>query len=197
MPRRAMVHAGEIWGVHMAQAPTPAGPSGGNSGGEKSSGSNTTTTVAIATALITAVTTISVAVVNKGDNKATPAPAPAIVQPTGGQQPAPTNATPAASQPQTLSGPVDVSGQWRNPNSSETIFFTQNGAQIQAQMISPAMDLNVTGSGSVVGNIVQWDTNVQNGYQSVLLSCRGEVNAGNIQGTCTANGQKSPILYVR
>jgi hypothetical protein len=117
----------------MAQTPTPTptptGPTGGNSGGEKSGGSNTTTTVAIVTALFTAVTTISVAVVNKDDKKA--APAPAVVQPSGGQvQTPPANVTPAAAQPQGFAGPSDISGQWRNPNSSETIFFTQNGAQI-------------------------------------------------------------------
>jgi hypothetical protein len=59
------------------------------------------------------------------------------------------------------------------------------------------MEINAAGSGSVIGNVVQWDTTVQSGYQTVTVSCRGEVNAGNIQGICTANGQKSPFLYVR
>ncbi len=159
-------------------------------------GISKTGTIAIITALITAGTTISVAYITKSDSGSKPAAASAASVPAASAS----YAQPVPAPGQAGSGSaVNITGQWRNPNSDETISFTQNGPQLQAQMISASLEMNVPATGSISGNQLQWTAMLQNGFgQTVTLECKGTVfNDASIQGVCAANGQKSSVVYVK
>ncbi len=186
----------------MSEAP------GSNGGAGTSGGMSKSGMIAIATALITAGTTIAVAYINRDDGpKAAPAPAPSPA-PTGG--PAPVQGyTPAAApqqpvQPapqQFVAAPPDISGRWRTPDNSEVLDVNQSGGQLAlaAQGNTALGYMTGNGQGQINGRNVSFVLGMTVQGNPIEVECSGQLTStGNsIQGTCTTFGKTMPMLYVR
>jgi hypothetical protein len=158
--------------------------------------------IAIATALITAGTTISVAYISKSSSAPSPSPnsgpSPAV-------NPAPVATPNVAPQPayQTVQQAANIAGNWRSPDNSEQLFIQQNGGQISLSLQGSNTQLGyytATGQGTVNGRDATYAIKMvlANG-QSVEVECALRLisDSSSLQGTCGSFGKNAPGIYVR
>jgi hypothetical protein len=177
---------------------------------EAGSGPSTGTKVAIATAIITAITTISVAFINRPQPNVIPKPDP-VIQPEPVKPIAPDDVLPPLEDiirdapkpapviPLASIGPANIGGQWHSVDGSEQLFINQSGASfsITDHIITPNGPATASGAGSIIGRVMTWTANI-NGLP-IELECKGKVtsNGQSIQATCEGFDEKNAGVYVR
>lgn len=175
----------------------------------KGSGTSKAGSIAIATALIGAVTTISVAYIQKDT------PAPVVKSDPANPQPAPQPAPqsnvqaetiPAANndadiQPQPLmQTPRNVAGLWNAAN-GEQMEITQNGTQlvVNGGVMSEVGPIVWQGYGRIADRKLSWTAQAAANGNQIEIECSGRLTtSGNsIQGTCDVLGQQQAFQYTR
>jgi hypothetical protein len=152
--------------------------------------------IAIATALIGAITTISVAYINRGTptEQAKPQPGPATPDP----QPVPVKDDPAP-QP-LLQTPRQVAGMW-TAQDGEQMEIAQTGSQLTLNggTMTEAGTVVWQGLGRISDRDIKWTGQFTINGNQLEAECAGRLTtAGNgIQGTCDLLGQKVPFIYRR
>jgi hypothetical protein len=175
----------------------------------KGSGTSKAGSIAIATALIGAVTTISVAYINKGSPAAEVKPAP--VATTAAAPNAEPAAQPAATQPVTAEEPIippqplmqtthNVGGIW-NAAGGEQMEIRQSGSQlvVNTGVMTENGPVLVQGYGRINERKLNWTAQAAGNGGQIEIECVGRLttNGNSIQGTCDVMGQQLPFQYTR
>ncbi len=178
-------------------------------------GSSKAGSIAIATALIGAVTTISVAYINKGTPSEVVKPAPVAPGPAPQQD---SQQGPQAQQgssadnklaedadppiaPQSLMQTArNVAGRWNAANGEE-MEITQNGTQlvVNGGVMSEVGPIVWQGYGRIADRKLSWTAQAAANGNQIEIECSGRLTtSGNsIQGTCDVMGQQQPFQYTR
>lgn len=177
-------------------------------------GSSKAGSIAIATALIGAVTTISVAYINKGTPAAEVRQEPAKPASSSGGGPSETGSTPPSQpasnvvaedepviQPQPLmQTPRNVAGIWNAAN-GEQMEISQNGSQlvVNGGVMADFGPIVWQGYGRITDRKLSWTAQAAANGNQVEIECTGRLTtSGNsIQGTCDVLGQQQTFQYTR
>lgn len=176
---------------------------------EVKAGSSKAGHIAIATALIGAITTISVAYINKGDSTPAPPPEPIVASSSGGEGGEPSSSGGDAPV-QTSSGSIEpqplmetnsnIGGTWRAADGEE-LQIVQRGASLilSTAAITEAGPTMLEGAGNVKGRDLSWTMQLSAQGGMIESDCAGKVTKSGrtIQGTCEILGQQLPFLYNR
>lgn len=155
--------------------------------------------IAIATALIGAATTISVAYINKGTTAAEVKPNPPTPGPRSDPQPAPEPEPQPAPQP-LMQTARQVGGVW-TAQDGEQMEVSQSGSRLTLSggTMTEAGALVWQGYGNINDRNIKWTAQVSANGNQVEAECGGRLTtSGNsIQGMCDMMGQKIPFEYSR
>lgn len=171
----------------------------------KGSGTSKAGSIAIATALIGAVTTISVAYINKGTPSAVVKTDPERTQPA----PEPRQETQPASNPVVEDEPAiqpqplmqttrNVAGLWTAANGEE---MEIEQANTQLVVSGGAMadfgPIVWQGYGRIADRKVSWTAQAAANGNQIEMVCTGRLttDSNTIEGTCEAMGQQQPFQY--
>lgn len=167
---------------------------------EVKSGPGMAASVAIATAIIGAVTTISVAYINKGGSPEKP---PVEIDEKDNKGlPAPPDATESTDGPQHFSAPAiaNVAGLWRAQDGEE-LEIGQAGSRLTFSTATMSAGVPISGQG--VGRIedrnISWAMQLNANGNQVEADCKGRLTSSgrSLQGTCEMMGEKIPFIYAR
>jgi hypothetical protein len=173
----------------------------------KGSAGSKTGMIALATALIGAATTISVAYINRSTPAAEVRPAPAQPQTDGQSQgqsqpaPNPVEVDVPSVQPQPLMQTTrNVAGLW-TASDGEQMEISQTGAQIV--VTGAGMSENgvvvMQGFGRIEDRKLSWTAQVAANGGQAEMDCTGRLtsNGNSIQGVCDAFGQQHAFQFSR
>lgn len=173
---------------------------------EVKSGPGLAASVAIATAIIGAVTTISVAYINSDGPSGAPAErvepvdnrdVPQPVDPT-----APTDEAFQTDEVQQFAAPVvaNVAGVWRAQDGEE-LEIGQSGTRLTFATVtmSGAGPISAQGVGRIDDRNLSWSMQLYVQGQQVETDCNGRLTTSgrSLQGACELMGQKVPFIYTK
>jgi hypothetical protein len=166
----------------------------------KSGGPGMAASVAIATAIIGAVTTISVAYINKSDAPEKPRNDSEIIDNKG--LPSPPDAVEPPKDVQSFAAPVvaNIAGVWRAQDGEE-MEIGQMGRRLtfSTMTMTEAGPIAAQGVGKIDDRLVSWDMQLWVQGNQVEADCSGRLTTSgrSLQGTCDLMGQKVPFIYNR